>query len=103
MAFLAVRRYAKPREELTTDMALFWPWLERQHRAGKIVLSGPTADRVAGIFLIIAADRAEAEAIAASDPYHQAGETTFDLYEWEIHQFFGNGAFSDAAIRATDR
>jgi len=44
-------------------------------------------------------NRAEAEAVAAGDPYTAAGHTTFDLIEWNIHQVFGIGSFTEAGLR----
>jgi uncharacterized protein YciI len=72
--------------------------MKRQHDEGKILLSGPSPDRTLGIYLIKAANREEAEAIAASDPYTVAGETAFDLIEWEVHQVLGIGPFTAAGL-----
>ena len=92
--FLAQRRAVKPREEWTVTLDQHLVWMKAQHESGSIVLSGPTPDRKVGIYLIRAADRAEAERIAAGDPYTAAGFTSFELIEWEIHQILGAGAFS---------
>ncbi|HVA22838.1 MAG TPA: YciI family protein [Chloroflexota bacterium] len=92
--FLAQRRAVKPREEWTVSLDRHLAWMKEQHEAGTIALSGPTPDRKIGMYLIRAKDRAEAERIAAGDPYTAAGFTTFDLIEWEIHQILGAGAFS---------
>ena len=74
-------------------------WMKEQHDKGNILLSGPNGDRTLGIYLIKAEDRNQAERIAAGDPYTAAGHTTFDLIDWEIHQAFGIGNFSAAALR----
>lgn len=92
--FLAQRRGVKPREEWTVTLDQHLAWMKAQHEAGTIVLSGPTPDRKIGMYLIRAKDHAEAEGIAAGDPYTMGGFTTFDLIEWEIHQILGAGAFS---------
>jgi hypothetical protein len=49
--------------------------------------------------VIKAASRAEAEQIAASDPYTAAGFCEYDLYEWDVHQVMGAGPFSAAELR----
>lgn len=54
-------------------------------------MSGPTTDRSLGIYVIRAGSRADAEAIASSDPFTAAGHCTFELHEWEVHQILGIG------------
>jgi len=63
-------------------------WLADQHRAGRILFSGPTADRAYGIYIMLAADRREAEAAAAQDPFHIYGVRTMEILEWNpLHAF----------------
>ncbi len=100
MWYLALRRAVRPREEWTVNLDQHLAWMKRQHEAGKILFSGPTADRKYGIYVIRAASKAEAENIAASDPYTAAGFSTFELLEWEIHQIMGCGPFAAAEMRA---
>jgi uncharacterized protein YciI len=100
MYYIALRRPVAPREQWTTSLDTHLAWMKAQHDAGTILLSGPAPDRSLGIYLIKAPNRAEAERIAAGDPYTAAGHTTFDLIEWEIHQAFGIGPFTDAGLRA---
>jgi hypothetical protein len=73
--------------------------MEQQHRAGRILLSGPSADRQLGIYVIRADSREEAERVAAGDPFTAAGCTTPDIIEWDVHQILGTGPFSVAAQR----
>ena len=100
MWFLAQRRGAKPREEWNVTLDQHLVWMKQQHEAGRIILSGPTPDRKVGMYLIRADSRAEAERIAASDPYTAAGCCTFELIEWEIHQIMGVGPFTAAELTA---
>src|SRR5512135_840951 len=100
MWYLVLRRPVKPREEWTVTLDQHLVWMKRQHESGKILFSGPTTDRKYGVYVIRGGDRAEAEKIAASDPYTAAGFSTFDLLEWEVHQIMGVGPFSAAAMRA---
>lgn len=100
MWFIALRSAVKPREEWTVTLDDHLSWMKRQHEAGKIVMSGPTPDRKLGIYLIRADSREEAEGIAGSDPYTEAGFCTFELIEWELHQVMGAGPFSLAEIKA---
>jgi uncharacterized protein YciI len=42
-------------------------WLDDQHRSGRLLFSGPTADRGYGIYIMLASSKSEAERIAAQD------------------------------------
>lgn len=86
------------REQRKTSLDTHLRWMERQHKEGKIVMSGPSPDRSLGIYLIRADSREEAERVAASDPYTVAGETSFELIEWEVHQVLGIGPFTAAGL-----
>lgn len=103
MWYIGVRKALLPRDQWTTTLDEHLAWMKTQHEAGKILMSGPgtTAEhgRV-GMYLIRAATRQEAEAIAASDPFTVAGHCRFELIEWEIHQIMGVGPFSAAALSA---
>jgi uncharacterized protein YciI len=100
MAFLVVRKFQKPRSERHTDLDAFLKWLEGHHRQGKIILSGPANNYAAAVFLVMAGDRGEVDKIMAGDPMHQAGESNYEVYDWDIHQALGGGAFTAAAVKA---
>ena len=100
MWYLAMRRALQPRAEWTTSLDEHLRWMQQQHAAGRILFSGPSADRQLGIYVIRADSRAEAEQVAASDPYTAAGYCTFDLIEWEVHQALGIGPFTAAGLAA---
>ena len=51
-----------------------------------------------GIFLILAASRKQAEAIADADPFHVHGVRTYEMLDWEVHQILGAGPFSTQAF-----
>jgi uncharacterized protein YciI len=97
MFYLALRRNLQPRNEWTVGLDEHLAWMQRQHELGSILLSGPTPDRAIGIYLIRAASRAEADQIAASDPFTAAGHCAAEVIEWEIHQILGIGTFSSGA------
>ena len=98
MWFLCQRVANVPRSQWTATLDQHLAWMKRMHDEGHILLSGPTADRTIGMYLIRAASRTEAETIAAGDPYTAAGHTRFDLIEWEIHQIMGAGSFTAAGM-----
>jgi uncharacterized protein YciI len=99
MWYLVLRRPVKPREEWTVSLDQHLLWMKQQHESGKILFSGPTTDRKYGIYVIRADSKAEAEKIAAGDPYTAAGFCAFDLLEWEVHQIMGAGPFTAAELR----
>ena len=96
MWYLALRRSLQPRDQWTVSLDEHLAWMRQQHENGSITVSGPTPDRQLGIYLIRAASRAEAEQIAAADPFTTAGHCTYELIEWEIHQILGAGPFTAA-------
>ena len=66
------RRVASP-EQTQQSHSAHMEWLLEQHRAGQVLFSGPTSDRSYGIYVLRAASKAEAEALAAQDPQHLDG------------------------------
>ena len=44
-------------------------WLDDQHRAGRLLFSGPTTDGAYGIYVMLATSLDEAKALAARDPH----------------------------------
>lgn len=99
MWYLIQRRAVRPRAEWTVSLDQHLVWMKQQHDAGRILFSGPTADRKLGMYVIRAGSKEEAEAVAASDPYTKAGFCAFDLLEWEVHQILGAGPFTEAELR----
>jgi uncharacterized protein YciI len=91
MWFFCQRRNLRPREQRIASLKQHLTWMKEQHELGTIVLSGPSPDRQLGMYLIRAASRADAERIAAGDPYTVAGDTTYELIEWQINEILGVG------------
>lgn len=98
MWYLIHRRGIKPRGEWTVNLDQHLAWMKRQHESGRILFSGPTPDRKLGIYVIRAGSREEAEGIAASDPYTEAGFCAFEVFEWDVHQIMGAGSFTAAEL-----
>jgi uncharacterized protein YciI len=63
-------------------------WLDDQHQAGRLLFSGPTADRAYGIYIMLASSKSEAERIAAQDPHHLRGIRVMDVLEWNPQRAF---------------
>jgi uncharacterized protein YciI len=63
-------------------------WLDDQHRAGRLLFSGPTTDGAYGIYVMLAASLDEAKAVAAQDPHHIEGIRRMEVREWRAHRAF---------------
>jgi len=63
-------------------------WLEDQHRAGRVLFSGPTSDLSYGIYVLLASSLKDAEQLAAQDPDHIRGIGTMTVLEWNAHRAF---------------
>ena len=66
-------------------------WLAGLDAAGQLVLAGPFvsedgASTGSGMFIIRAASLADAERIAATDPYNAGGYRTFRVLPWRLDQ-----------------
>ena len=91
MWFFCQPRNIRPRDERIASLKEHLTWMRQQHEEGAIVLSGPSPDRALGMYLIRAPSRAEAEHIAASDPYTAAGDCAYQLFDWQINEIMGIG------------
>lgn len=63
-------------------------WLDDQHRAGRLLFSGPTTDGAYGVYIMVASSLTEAETIAAQDPHHLRGIREMQVLEWRAHRAF---------------
>lgn len=63
-------------------------WLDDQHRAGRLLFSGPTTDGGYGIYVMLAANLEEAKAVAAQDPHHARAIRQMEVLEWRAHRAF---------------
>ena len=63
-------------------------WLDDQHRAGRLLCSGPTTDGGYGVYIMLANNIEEAKSIAAQDPHHRRGIRAMEVLEWRAHRAF---------------
>jgi uncharacterized protein len=63
-------------------------WLDDQHRAGRLLFSGPTTDGSFGVYIMLASSLSDAEKIAAQDPHHLRGIRKMQVLEWRAHRAF---------------
>lgn len=99
-------RYAPDTDEGRELMRAHLQWLLDMETDGRLFAAGPldygqaarTGDPIvnaSGMYLFAAADRAEAEAIAAAEPFTVAGWRTWSLCPWLLNE----GVAADAARR----
>ncbi|OUJ73787.1 YciI family protein [Hymenobacter crusticola] len=82
--FLLVLTYSKPLEEVEPFMTTHMAWVDAQYQNGTFVASGRRVPRTGGIILARATDRASLEAVAATDPFLEAGVAHYDLIEFTL-------------------
>lgn len=97
--YLCTRRALKPRSDWTVSLDEHLVWMREQHVAGRILVSGPLTNRTMSLYVIRAESLAQAQEIAAADPFTAAGFCSAEVLEWEIHQIMGVGPFSTAEQR----
>jgi uncharacterized protein YciI len=80
-------------------------WLDDQHRAGRLLFSGPTTDGKFGIYIVLAPSLDDAKSIAAQDPHHAHGVRAMEVLEWRAHRAFRlNGpTIVDVEMMAKDK
>ena len=83
MWYLVMSRQVTSDEQRMQTHPAHIEWLLEQHRAGRVLVSGPTADRGMGMYILVGCDRSEAHALAAQDPYHASGDRRMEIFEWE--------------------
>jgi uncharacterized protein YciI len=78
-------------------------WLEEQHRAGRLLFSGPTTDGTYGIYILLASTLDEARSIAAQDSHHRRGIRTMEVLEWDPRRAFRMDKYTIADVEKMAR
>ena len=65
--YLVLRHHAAPIDEQAAVIEHL-VWMRDQHKRGTVLISGPSSDGAAGIYMLRMASREEASALASSDP-----------------------------------
>ncbi|GGF16877.1 YciI family protein [Hymenobacter cavernae] len=82
--FLLVLTYSKPLEEVEPLMAAHMAWVDAQYQNGTFLASGRRVPRTGGIILARATDLGSLEALAATDPFLEAGVAQYDIIEFTL-------------------
>jgi uncharacterized protein YciI len=84
--FVLLLTYIKPLPEVDALMREHMAWLDEQYAAGRFLVSGRRIPRTGGVILARGDDRAEIEALAASDPFVSGGVATCEVVQFRASQ-----------------
>jgi uncharacterized protein YciI len=84
--FLLLLTYVKPLAEVDALMRKHVAWLDEHYAAGRFLVSGRRIPRTGGVIIARGEDRAEIEALAATDPFVRGGVATCEVIEFRASQ-----------------
>jgi len=84
--FVLLLTYVKPLPEVDALMREHMAWLKEGYAAGRFLVSGRQIPRTGGVILARGDDRAEIEALAASDPFVAGGVATCEVVQFRASQ-----------------
>ena len=90
--YLVLRHHASPIDDHARVIEHL-SWMRNQHDRGNVLMSGPSADGTAGIYIVRAPSRKDADALAAADPLARDDRVRVEVIEWQVHQILGIGSF----------
>jgi uncharacterized protein YciI len=84
--FVLLLTYTKPLAEVDALMRAHVAWLDEHYAAGRFLVSGRRIPRTGGVILARGDDRAEIEALAATDPFVSGGVATCEVVQFRASQ-----------------
>jgi uncharacterized protein YciI len=84
--FLLLLTYVKPLAEVDALMRKHVAWLDEHYAAGRFLVSGRRIPRTGGVIIARGEDRAEIEALAATDPFVRGDVATCEVVEFRASQ-----------------
>ena len=78
--FILTLTYIAPLEEIDRHVPAHMAWIKAGYASGTFLASGRKVPRTGG-FILAKGDRADIEALVATDPFMVAGVTTYDITE----------------------
>lgn len=103
MWYVVVSKVVAPREQLQPYASQHAAWLKEHHQSGDLILTGPVTDGSAGIWVLRANSKDDAQKLLDAHPWHANGLRKYEMYEWAVHQFMGMGPFSPEALQALQK
>lgn len=80
--FILELTYTVPNERIDELLAEHSAWLRRQYDEGRFLAAGRKVPRTGGVIVAVGEDRAEIEAVVASDPLMVKGVTEYRVTEF---------------------
>jgi uncharacterized protein YciI len=84
--FVLLLTYVRPLAEVDALMREHVAWLNEHYDAGRFLVSGRRIPRTGGVIVARGDDRAEIEALAASDPFVSGGVATCEVIQFRASQ-----------------
>ena len=78
--FILTLTYIAPLQEVDRHVPAHMDWIKAGYASGTFLASGRKVPRTGG-FILAKGDRADIEALVATDPFMVAGVTTYDITE----------------------
>lgn len=86
MWYLVLSRRIRSNAERDSRTQPHRDWLDAQHRAGRMLFSGPDTAGTYGIYVLLAENLEAARRLAGEDPYHAHGDREAQVFEWNAHR-----------------
>ncbi|MFD7644122.1 YciI family protein [Kitasatospora sp. NPDC059795] len=80
--FILELTYTAPLERIDALLPAHVAWLEQHYANGTFLASGRKVPRDGGVIIAVAESRDAIEALAATDPFAQAGATAYRITEF---------------------
>ncbi|GGQ81948.1 YciI family protein [Kitasatospora griseola] len=80
--FILELTYTAPLERIEALLPAHIAWLEQHYATGAFLASGRKVPRDGGVIIAVAESRSAIEALAATDPFAQAGATGYRITEF---------------------
>ena len=84
--FVLLLTYVRPLPEVDALMREHVAWLNEQYDAGRFLVSGRRIPRTGGVIVARGDDRAQIEALAATDPFVSGGVATCEVIQVRASQ-----------------
>ena len=85
--FAVILTYKKPFEEVERHTATHRAFLDENYAKGVLIMSGRQTPPAGGVIIANVANRQEAEALFAQDPFFKEGVADYQYYEFTPNKF----------------
>ncbi len=82
--FLLIGRYLKPVDEVEVHLDAHRAWVRAGVEAGAFIAAGREVPLIGGLIVATGVDRAEVDALIATDPYFVEGVAEYDVRQYDV-------------------